>query len=190
MEISPTPTRAHPPYTYEDYCRLPDDGQRYELIDGEFYVTPAPTSMHQIVSLRLAYRLMQQLVDPGLAVVFAAPYDVILANTTVVEPDLCVVKTERKGMIARRGLEGPPAIVVEILSPSNRSHDQTLKRSVYARFGIPEYWIVEPDDGWVEVLGLESGSYRLVARLKRADTLTSQVFPQLSIPLAPVFAPI
>src|SRR5689334_1183493 len=101
METSPTPARAHTPFTYEDYCRLPDDGQRYELIDGEFYVTPAPTSMHQTVSRRLQHRLMLQLEDPGLAVVFDAPFDVILANTTVVQPDLCVIKTERKGMIAR-----------------------------------------------------------------------------------------
>lgn len=184
-------TRADIPYTYRDYSLLPPDGRRWELVEGEFYVTPAPTSMHQTVSRRLQFQLMQQLELPGIAYVFDAPFDVLLADTTVVQPDLVVIKKERKHLITERGLEGVPNLIVEIVSPSTKGQDEFLKRSTYAKFGVAEYWLVHPDHGWVDVLGLEEGGYKqLGRRFDRASTLVSRELPEISIPLAPIFAPL
>jgi Uma2 family endonuclease len=177
-------------FTYAEYSLLPDDGRRHELMDGDFYVTPAPAPWHQTVSRRLQFELYQQLELKGVALVFNAPIDVILADTTVVQPDLAVVRTPRKSLVSGRGIEGPPDLVVEILSPSNRAHDEVLKKSIYARFGIPEYWVVDPDHGWIWVHRLEQGAYRLIDRFDRASTLRTDQFPEVSVALEPVFAPL
>jgi Uma2 family endonuclease len=175
------------PFTYRDYAALPDDGKRHELIEGEFYVTPSPNTLHQTVSRRLLRILMEQLEDPGIAQVFDAPTDVILDDTTCVVPDIVVVRNTRSSIITKRAVEGVPDLIIEILSPSHPGNDKFLKRSTYARFAIPEYWIVDPD-GWVTVL--RSGAtdkYDLEARFDRASTLTSEEFPEISIPLAQIF---
>jgi Uma2 family endonuclease len=176
--------------TYREYALLPDDGRRHELVEGDFYVTPAPTSHHQTVSRRLQHALMTQLEDKGLAFVFDAPFDVILADTTVVEPDLAIIRASRRELISKRGLEGPPDVAVEILSESSKGQDQFLKKTVYARFGIPEYWLIEPELGFVTINRLVDGAYEEHQRLDRASTLTSPEFPEVSIPLTPVFKPL
>jgi Uma2 family endonuclease len=181
--------RANVPYTYREYCYLPDDGRRYEIIEGELYVTPAPSPMHQTVSRRLQFALMRQLEEPGIAYVFNAPFDVILAETSVVQPDLAIIRRGRREDISKRGLEGAPDIAVEIISPAHRGNDVFLKKAAYARLGIPEYWIVDPDLGRVEVFRLEEGGYDQGEMFDRASTLTSPSFAEVSVPLAPVFAP-
>ena len=145
------PKPAAVPYTYRDYCSLPDDGRRYELIDGDLFVTPSPATFHQTVSRRLQYALMTILENTGIAFVFDAPCDVILSDTTVMQPDLAIVRMDRKEIVAKRGLEGPPDVVVEILSPSTQDRDRHIKRAAYSRFGIGEYWIVDPAHGSIEV---------------------------------------
>ncbi len=133
---------------------------------------------------------MTQLELPCHAELFEAPTDVILADTTVVIPDLLLVATENAYRISLRGIEGPPDVVVEILSPSNRDRDRYLKRELYERFGVPEYWVVDPDLGQIvqHVRG-DDDKYSLIARFHRGDTLTSPRFPQIAVPLAPVFKP-
>ncbi|MHB8878284.1 MAG: Uma2 family endonuclease [Myxococcaceae bacterium] len=177
------------PFTYREFSFLPDDGRRHELIDGDFYVTPAPTPIHQKVSGRLEHILTTQL-EPQVGIVFHAPIDVILAETMVVEPDIVVLRASRKNLISKRGIEGPPDLVVEILSPSSKGQDEFLKRGVYARFAIPEYWIVDSDQGWITQLRLDNGAYAELARFDSASTLTSPEFPELSFPLGPIFEPI
>lgn len=178
------------PYTYEHYRLLPDDGRRYEVIGGDLFVSPSPTSMHQTVSRRLQYRLMTSLEETGRALVFNAPTDLILAETTIVVPDLMIVRTERKHIVTKRGVEGAPDLVVEILSPNNRANDVVLKRMTYARAGIAEYWLVDPDTGYVEVLRLGEADYELAMRYDRGSTLESPAFPEVAIDLVPVFAPL
>ncbi|MBI5496637.1 MAG: Uma2 family endonuclease [Deltaproteobacteria bacterium] len=178
------------PYTYEAYRLIPHDGRRWELIDGDLYVNPAPTPWHQVVSRRLQHTLMDQLEEPGIAWVFDAPVDVILDPTNTVEPDLVLVRCTRRESITGRGIEAPPDVVVEILSPSNRAHDQVLKRLTYARFNIPEYWVVDPEVGSVEVLRLVDGQYQQGARFDRAGVLQSAEFPQVRVPLPAVFKPL
>ena len=178
-----------PPYTYREYALLPDDGKRYEIVDGDLYVSPAPTPFHQTVSRRLQFQLMSQLEITGRAYVFNAPIDLILDDETVVQPDLVVVSMEQRDVISKRGIEGAASVVVEILSPSTSSNDRVLKRLAYARHRIPEYWIVDPTAGQVEAYRLEADGYVLRERLERTDTLTSQVFEDVSISLEPVFLP-
>jgi Uma2 family endonuclease len=179
--------RRPEPFTYREYALLPEDGKRHELIEGEFYVTPSPNPRHQTVSRRLQQILMQQLEDTGIAQVFDAPMDVLLDDSTCVQPDLVVVRTTRAQMITDRAIEGVPDLVVEILSPAHAGNDRFLKRQLYARFGVHEYWIVDPA-GWVTVLRSGTpGRYDLEARFDRASTLTSEEFPELAVPLDRVF---
>ncbi len=140
-------TRFHPPVplTYREYCFFPDDGQRHEIVEGEHYVTPVPTTTHQRVSGNLFVALHSQLRERGIAEVFSAPTDVILSDTTVVQPDLVVVRMSRSGAISERGIEGPPDLVIEILSPNTSGRDEFLKKAAYAKAGVPEYWLVDPD---------------------------------------------
>lgn len=182
--------RANVPYTYEEYCYLPNDGRRYEIIEGDLYVTPAPSSIHQTVSRRLQFALMSQLEVKGLALIFDAPYDVIIANTTVVQPDLVIIRNSRRSSISQRGLEGIPDVAVEILSPSTRGNDAILKKAAYARAGIPEYWMVDCDLGQVEVFRLKEAGYDPGVLFDRSATLTSPAFPEVAIPLLPVFEPL
>ena len=145
-------------FTYADYCRLPDD-QRYELIDGEFYVAPSPWTAHQSSSFRLG-RLMADFVERLLlGVVFMAPYDVILSDNDTLQPDILFVAESRRNIITHRACEGAPDLVVEVLSPSTSQRDLVLKRSRYAMFGVREYWIVNPATGTIEVLALQEGEY-------------------------------
>jgi Uma2 family endonuclease len=183
-----TPTVSHPrPLTYDDYCLLPEDGKRHELIEGEFFVSPAPFIRHQSVSSNLLGALWSSLQTPGLARVFHAPTDLILARTTVVQPDLIIVGQARQAFITARAVEGPPDVVVEILSPSSLDRDQYIKRKLYEKFSIPEYWVVDPEQALVTVYRLDEGSYGIRARHERSSTLDCPEFPTLRVPLADVF---
>lgn len=166
---------------------MPDDGKRRELIDGDVFVTPAPATFHQTVSRRLQYALMTALEETGLASVFDAPVDVIFDDTNVVEPDLVIVRAEQAHIITERAIEGVPDVVVEILSPSTRERDQHWKARLYERFGVPEYWIVNPDLGQLEAHALVDGSYGIRARYNRSSTLECPLFPTLAVGLLKVF---
>jgi Uma2 family endonuclease len=132
------------------------------------------------------FDLVAQLKRTGLAQVFHAPIDVILDDTNVVDPDLVVVAKARCAIITHK-IEGVPDIVVEILSPRTTERDRHLKKRLYARFGVPEYWIVDPVHGFVEAYRMNGNDYELRARYDRASTLRCPDFPDLAILLAPVF---
>ena len=145
-------------YTYADYCQLPDD-RRYELIDGELYLIPSPGSQHQRVSFRLA-RLMADFVESLLlGVVYVAPFDVILSDHDTLQPDILFVAAGRESIITQRACEGAPDLVVEVLSPSTSRRDLVLKRERYARFGVREYWLVDPAARSLELLTLQEGLF-------------------------------
>ncbi|MBI5543204.1 MAG: Uma2 family endonuclease [Deltaproteobacteria bacterium] len=184
-------TRFHSdvPLTYREYACLPNDGRRYELIEGDLHVLPAPSTLHQRVSRRLQFLLMQQLEERGIAEIFNAPTDVILSESNIVQPDLILVRMSREGAVSQRGIEGAPNVAVEIVSPSNRSDDELLKKALYAKWGIPEYWVVDPEHAQISVYRAEGGAYRHVARFDRASILNSIEFPEVSVPLEKVFAP-
>ena len=152
--------------TYADYAAIPEDGRRYELRDGELSVTPAPGTTHQAILRDLLGILNEHVKQGGLGVIFPAPIDCILADTTVLQPDLVFVDAAHRALVTERGIEGTPSLVVEILSPSTVGTDRTVKASLYARHGIPWYWIVDPGARTIEALALREGTYVLASRLE------------------------
>jgi Uma2 family endonuclease len=151
------------PLTIDDLADFPDDGMRREIVTGELVVTPAPTPVHQIISGRLITLLTRYVEDNKLGYVFPAPVDVRLSPHDIVEPDIVFVSNERKDMVLATCIEGPPDLVVEVLSPSTRRMDLVRKRALYARSGISEYWIVDPERRTLEIHRLLDGMYQVMA---------------------------
>ena len=147
-------------WTYADYAALPDDGNRYEIIAGVLYMTPAPGTGHQSISARVVTFLVTHVEFAGLGRVFAAPVDVELAPDTVVQPDIVVVLSANLHRITPSRIIGAPDLVVEILSPGTAGYDRREKQDAYARSGVGEYWIVDPGAQTVELLTLDQGGYR------------------------------
>ncbi len=177
--------------TYDDFLCFPDDGRRHELIDGEHYVTPSPSERHQRVSFELAVALGNYLRSTGLGRAYHAPFDVLLSGHDVVEPDLLVVLADQQGIVTELHVRGAPAIVVEILSPGTRQRDETLKRRLYERAGVREYWLVDVEGDGVRICVREvAGSLVDAAELAVAsgDALTSPLLPGFSLGLAELFA--
>ena len=170
--------------TYGDLSKIPPDRNRYELIEGELLVAPAPNTEHERKTFRLARRLADHVEQHDLGEVFIAPYDVVLDPSTVLEPDILFVSKARRSIIKEGCIEGAPDLVVEVVSPSSRMIDGFVKRDRYAEFGVPEYWLLDPFEPRIEVLRLEAGKYRLFASFGPNDTLDSPTFPGFRLPLA------
>ena len=177
--------------TYEDFLQLPEDGKRHEIIDGEHYVTASPVARHQLILGNLYFFIKGFLREHDLGEVFLSPFDVIFSNVDVVEPDLLYLSKERQSLLTRANLRGSPDLVVEILSPRTKGRDRGIKRKLYGRSEVLEYWIVDPDGEAIEVLRRagEAGLER-VAELRRgaADGLTTPLLPGLEISLDEVFS--
>ncbi len=171
-------------YNWADYCHW-DDGQRWELIDGEaFNMSPAPMIRHQRIVRELFIEMRSYFAKKSCELLIS-PVDVKLSNQDIVQPDLLVVCDPRQ--IKETHIEGPPALVVEILSPSTQRHDRLRKTFVYAKFGIKEYWLVTPYPALVEILLLDGASYRIHQGYGQDERLTSPSFPGLEIDLTKVF---
>jgi Uma2 family endonuclease len=168
--------------TYDDYCTFPDDGKRYEVLDGEVHMTPAPSPHHQFTSRQLQRILERHFGDPDDYLVLNAPLDVILAPEDVVQPDLVVVR--RGPQLTKRGVEGAPTLLVEVLSPSRPEYDRATKAGRYAARGVTHFWIVDPDARTLECYRLIDGVYRLEASGTGTDDVGVPSFPGLAIPLA------
>lgn len=175
--------------TYRDLELLPEEqeGDQHELIDGELFATPVPTLRHQIVSGKLFRYLDRHVEHRSLGMVFPAPTGVRLAPNTLAIPELCFVAAERAPDPDAQTIDVPPDIVIEILSPGTRRRDLELKRALYARFKVPEYWIVDPDGRAVAVLTLAGDSYEQVPG-EGDGAITSRVLPALELTLAQVLA--
>jgi Uma2 family endonuclease len=175
------------PFTYQDLVWMPDDGKNRELIDGDLFENPSPTTSHQTVSRLLQFELMNALERTNIAKVFDAPMDVIFDETNVVQSDLIIVSQARDHIITARAIEGVPDIVVEILSSGTSERDRHYKRRLYEHFQVPEYWIVDPEHGLIEVQALLDSSYGIRARYDRSSTLVCPLFPTLTVALLPIF---
>lgn len=185
MATQPRSTRL----TYEDYLLFPDDGKRHELIDGNHVVTPAPNTKHQRVSRNLLTALASYVRTHGGGEVFDAPYDVVLAEDNVVQPDLVFVTSARSHIVTEANLQGAPDLAVEILSDATRKKDELTKRKLYERFEVREYWIIDPDLETVKVFRKEKEAFVRAAELSKEthDTLSTPLIPDLRIPLAEIF---
>ncbi len=131
--------------TYDDYVHFPDDGNRHEIIDGEHYMSPSPSTGHQDASRHIQFQLYVAIEKEGLGRVYNAPTDLQLSDTDVVQPDLMVILAEHRHYVSPSRILGPPDLVVEILSPATADRDVTLKRKLYEQRGVPEYWVVDLD---------------------------------------------
>jgi Uma2 family endonuclease len=177
----------HVVLTYEDYCALPDDGKQYEIHEGELVVNPAPTPNHQRVAGKLFLALSHHISAHNLGEIYFAPLDCILETSTIVQPDLVFVGNDRLDRISQRGIEGAPTLAVEVASPSTTLVDRGRKMQLYAKFGVPFYWLVDPGVRLVEVFELIGGSYELLARTSPSDRVQLAPFPELVIDLAEIW---
>jgi Uma2 family endonuclease len=175
------------PLTYEDYVEIPNDGRRYEILDGELFVTPAARPRHQLVSANLVWILEQHVRPERSGRIFAAPIDLILAPTTVAQPDVLFIRAGHEAIVSARGIEGAPDLVVEIPSPYSVRQDRGTKAALYARFGIPNYWILDPEERVFESYELANGEYRLATRCGESGFVRAAPFPDLPIPLAEIW---
>ncbi len=169
--------------TYEDYCLLPNDGKRYEIIDGELFVTPSPRRAHQKIVTNLTYYLVDFVKRRALGEIYTAPFDVVFSRYDVVEPDILYVSKSRSSVLTDKNVQGAPDLAVEVLSETTADVDRTTKLKLYARFGVQEYWIVEPVGPTAEIYRQGKGGFEHAASLKADDALTSPLFPGFSLPL-------
>jgi Uma2 family endonuclease len=178
-----------PKFIYEDYLLFPDDGRRHELIGGEHYVSPSPRKKHQRSSSRLHNVLGPFIEENRLGFLYSAPFDVILSDEDVVQPDLLFVSKERSSIEKDEGIIGAPDLVVEILSDSSRKTDESVKRKLYEWAGVQEYWIVDPVLESVKVYRMKGDAYERTAELstEAGDRLETPLLPGLTIDLARIF---
>ncbi len=176
--------------TYEDYLHFPEDGRRHELIGGDHHLTPAPGTKHQSIVTSFLRLLAPFVHAKSAGRLFTAPFDVVLSEVDVVQPDLVFVHAERLDRLTEAHLRGAPDLAVEIVSESTRRREEVTKRHLYERYGVSEYWIVDPVVETVKVFHLgEDRRFRRVHDLshEESDSLESSLFPGLEIPLAELF---
>ena len=175
--------------TYEDYVQFPDDGKRHEIIEGDHYMTPAPRMKHQRISVNLATAMASVAKQNKLGLVFTAPCDVILSDENVVQPDLLFVSTARAAILTEDNAQGAPDLIVEILSESSRKKDEVTKRKLYERFGVQEYWIVDPELETVKIFKLVQQKYVRAVELSKEsnDILTTELLPGFSCAVSEIF---
>lgn len=188
----PAGARPDTRYTVDDFMRFPDDGKRHEIIDGEHYVSPSPTLRHQLICGRLHLALGNFLAaNPRLGQVYFAPLDVILSFHDVVEPDLLVIGGDQTQILTEANVQGAPALVVEIQSPGTRRRDETIKRRLFERTGVREYWLIDPMKNRVRVFRRDhDGSFPAVEDHTRGDArvLSTPVLPGFSVAVATILA--
>ena len=177
--------------TYDDLLLFPEnDGKRHELIDGEHCVTASPNLKHQQVSKNLFLLISSWLEQHPVGSVWYAPLDIVFTNVDVVVPDLLYLSNERRAEIATaKNIQGAPELLVEIGSPSTRTRDETLKRRLYERSGVDEYWIVDPETDVVRVYRRQATTFTRVSELSReaGDVLATPLLPGLELPLSRIF---
>ncbi len=173
--------------TKEDYRLLPDTGPRYQLIEGQLYMSPAPNRYHQIISRNIEFMLLKYLERHPLGELYDAPFDVYLSEYDVFQPDIVFVRKENYEVLTDAGVEGTPDFVVEILSPSNADLDKKSKLQVYARRGVNELWLVDPDTQVIDVYYLQENARKPAATYGATDSFRSPHFPGLKISAAAIF---
>jgi Uma2 family endonuclease len=176
-----------PSLTQEDYYNLPDNGLRYQLIEGELYMGPAPNLYHQTISGNLEFMFRSYLEQNPLGILLHAPADVVFHRESIWQPDIFVVLNANRHILKEQRCEGAPDFIVEILSPHNRELDLHTKRTIYARQGVTEYWIVDPDMKEVLIYRFDENLSEPVAQIKSPGIAKSPLFPGLTINLDAIF---
>jgi Uma2 family endonuclease len=170
---------------WPDYRALPDDGLRHEIIDGEHRVSPTPVPYHQLVVGRLLVQLHLGIAEAGLGLVIVAPLTVQLGEHDILVPDISVLMTDRRHLLTPKKIKGAPNLLIEVLSRSTRRRDRGSKKQSCARNGVPEYWLVDPDEHEVEQWLLRGDDYELAGTF--AELVTPACAPTVAIALAKVW---
>jgi Uma2 family endonuclease len=184
-----TPSSQGVKLTYDDFVKFPDDGLRHELIDGEHYVTPSPNTKHQRISINLTVLIGSWLERNPIGELFHAPFDVVFSDFDVVEPDLLYLSNGRAAdALTSLHVRGVPELVIEIGSPGTRRRDESIKKKLYERVGVSEYWVVDPKNDAIRVYRREGDEFGRVIELSAhaGDVLTTPLLPGLEIPLTRV----
>ena len=174
-------------WTYEDYAALPDDGNRYEVIEGELVMAPAPRVSHQRCSFNLGLIVGPYVKAHGLGEILAAPCDVVLDARNVLQPDLIFISKTRSEVVTEKNLQGAPDLAVEILSPSSLRRDRVQKMRIYARHGVAHLWLIDAQARTLEELVLDGSTYRLASACEGDEVFRPAIFPGLEVPLKEVW---
>ncbi len=173
-------------YTYEDYSKLPE-GATYQLINGELVMSPSPTTFHQIIVNNISTLLTNHVRKNKLGRILPSPIDVYFNEYETFQPDIVFISQERKEIIKEKRIEGSPDLVIEILSESNAYYDLKHKKNIYEKYGVKEYWIVDPMEKSVEVYESKGKTFTLIDRQKDKGKIKSKVFEGLKIDAKDVF---
>ena len=174
-------------FTYEDLLHTPDDGKRYEVLEGALVVSPSPQWKHQRI-VRWCFELLLQAEHAGRGSVCTAPMDVVLSDRDVVQPDLLFIATEHLGIVTAENVQGAPDLVVEVISEGSRCRDALTKRHIYERYGLRFYWLVDPEEETVRVFELQDGAYGEPTTLRAGQPLTCPLFPGITEDVGKLFA--
>ncbi len=175
--------------TYDDYCLMPPDGKRHEIIDGAHIVSPAPSTRHQAILFELSRRLGNYIADGRTGDLFFAPCDVVFSDFDVVQPDLLYIAGQRADIVTEKNIQGAPDLVVEILSESTRRTDEITKRKLFEQSGVGEYWIIDPVLDAIKIYRAIDGAYVRTDELEldQGGSLESPTFPGFTLALADLF---
>ncbi|TLD42253.1 MAG: hypothetical protein JETT_1496 [Candidatus Jettenia ecosi] len=173
-------------YTYNDYANM-DNDKRYELIEGELYMVPSPGFYHQTISMNISHPLKIFVKENDLGIVLYTPFDVVLSETNVVQPDIIFISKERIGLITEKNLRGAPDVAIEILSRKTRERDKLVKKRLYMDHGVKEFWIVDPDKKTIEIMVLKETGFDTVGIYFIDDELTSPLLQGFRLNLKEVF---
>ncbi len=172
--------------TYQDYAKTPED-ERYELINGELIMSESPIIVHQNNRMKLGNRMTNFVERNDAGIVYLPDTDVVLSDTDVVQPDIMFISKERQHIIGERNIQGAPDLVVEILSPSTARRDWGVKRELYAKHGVKEYWIADPANKIVWVMLLTNGVLEIQQTCHPGDTIASSVLAGFNVKVDDIF---
>lgn len=176
--------------TYEEFMALPDDGKRYELIEGELILNPSPVPRHQEIVGNIYAALRGFFQTHAIGRVFLGPLDIVLADATILEPDVLAILNERAPLIGPKNVQGAPDIAVEVLSPWSRRRDEGVKRRLYEHHGVNEYWIVDPESEIVRIYRRAGAAFDRPVEIHNDEggSITSPLLPNFSLDVRDVFA--
>ena len=181
-------TRRRQLLTYDDYLTFPDsDGIRKEIIEGELFMSPAPAMKHQSISKKIFRILDDYITKNNLGEVWYAPCDVIFSNINVMQPDILFISNENYKILTALYIKGAPDLIIEILSPSTIENDRIYKKLVYEKFGVKEYWIVDPQEEIIEVWALKDTRFQLHQKAKKTQKFKSKLLEDLELDLSLIF---
>ena len=174
--------------TWDDIKDRPEDAGRTEIVNGELVLSPTPATRHQRICTLLGYHLTGFLYKTNLGTLLSSPMHTILALHAHYEPDLCFIRKNRLSIVKENFIDGPPDLAIEVISESNRTHDTVVKFNDYARYGVEEYWLVDPREEEISTWFLSGGTYELMGRALRGDRVASRVLDGLDLDPANVLA--